>query len=96
METAIVVIWWIGLIVALVLTLVVLKLVALLLRVLGDIHRLAEHTREAARGIVAAADVEPGLVTLTERAQGLRDAVHSLAQAAAAIERRLRVPLAGG
>lgn len=89
MEVAIQVVWWIGLVGALVLTLVVLKQVALLLRVLRDIHRLAELTREAARGVAANLGAVSGMEGVPERALALRDSVHALARAAGAMERKL-------
>jgi hypothetical protein len=53
MRTAILVIWWIGLVGALIPTLVILKQAFLVVGTLRDILRLAEHTRTAARGIAA-------------------------------------------
>jgi hypothetical protein len=95
METAIQVVWSIGLIGALALTLVILKQVALLLRVLRDIHQLAELTREAARGIASNVGTASRLVAATERAYGLRDSIHVLARAAGSFERKLSAPAAG-
>ena len=89
METAIVVIWSIGLIVALLLTLVILKQVSLLLRVLRGIHELAELIRNAARGIATNLQVVPRLGAAAEPALALRDAIHLLAQTASALERQL-------
>jgi hypothetical protein len=51
MRTAILAIWWIGLVGALIPTLVILKQASLIVGTLRDILRLAEHTRTAARGI---------------------------------------------
>ncbi len=51
METAIIVVWSITLAVALILTLVILKLVFLILRTERDILQLASITLPAARGI---------------------------------------------
>ena len=68
MRTAIEVIWWIGLLGALVPTLVILKEVSLLLRVLTDIHRLGIYTRDAARGIAINVDVAPQLIAASENA----------------------------
>ena len=59
MRTAIEVVWWIGVLGALPATLVILKEVALLLRVLSDIHRLGVYTRDAARGIATNVAVAP-------------------------------------
>lgn len=53
METAIIVVWWIALIVALILTLVILKLVVLIVRTEKEILQLAHTTLPAARGIEA-------------------------------------------
>ncbi len=53
MDTSIIVIWWIGLIVALILTLIVLKLVFLVVRVERDILKLAQLILPAAQGIGA-------------------------------------------
>ncbi len=90
METAIQVVWWIGLIGALILTLVILKEAALLLRVLRDIHQLAELTREAARGVAGNVGVAPKLAGAPQLALELRDSVHGLARAAGSIERKLK------
>ena len=53
MRTAILAVWWIGFVGALIPTLVILKQAFLLVRTLRDILQLAEHTRTAARGIAA-------------------------------------------
>lgn len=90
METAIQVVWWIGLIGALVLTLIVLKQVAVLLRVLRDIQQLAELTREAARGLAGNAAASARLAHASGRASGFRDSVHALARAAGDVQRKLR------
>jgi hypothetical protein len=95
METAILVVWWIGLVVALLLTLVILKEVALVLQALRDIHRLAELTRDAARGIATNLQAVPRLGTAAEPALALRDTIHALAQTSSALKRQLK-PLADG
>lgn len=51
METAILVVWWIALILALILTLWILKLVILIVRTERDILKLAGTTLPAAEGI---------------------------------------------
>jgi hypothetical protein len=86
---AIALIWWIGLLCALVATLAVLKEVALVLRALQDIHDLAQRTREAAEGI--ARNVEPisGLGAVAGPAGELDQHTQALAQTAAAIEQKL-------
>ena len=88
-ERAIRIVWWVGLVGALVLTLAILKQVALVLEALDDILRLAERTRTAANGIganVRAVSALPGLVEPVERLRGGADA---LAERALALERRL-------
>ena len=95
MQTAIQVVWWIGLIGAVIATLVILKEVALVLRVLGHIHRLAELTREAAQGVAANAAAVSRLPELEGPARGLREGTGSLASVAASLERRLDAVAAG-
>jgi len=51
METAMVVVWWVALILALILTLWILKLVTLIVRTERDILQLAQTTLTAAGGI---------------------------------------------
>lgn len=91
METAIQVVWWIGLVGALIPTLVILKEVAVVLRALRDIHRLAELTRDAARGIADNVAVGPRLALVGGPGQELRETADVLAVAAASIERKLGV-----
>ena len=87
MTVTIQVVWWIGLVGALGATLVVLKEVALVLRALRDIHRLAVITRRAARGVAANLECVPRLATLPERAQPLVAAHGAVRAAAASLER---------
>jgi hypothetical protein len=83
------VIWWIGLVGALLATVAVLKEVALVLRALRDIHELALRTREAAEGI--AHNVEPiGRFGAVAGPVGELDQhTQALARTAAAIEQKL-------
>jgi hypothetical protein len=83
------IVWWVGLLGALVATLVVLKEVALVLRALRDIRGLAGLTREAAEGI--ARNVEPvrGLGALAGPVGSLDEETRKLADIAARIDRRL-------
>ena len=60
-NTWVLVVWWIGLIGALIPTLIVIKEVFLILRVLSDIRRLADRTADAAHGIAAHVEPIPGL-----------------------------------
>jgi hypothetical protein len=88
-ERGIRIVWSIGLVGALALTLVILKQVALVLEALDDILRLAERTRTAANGIganVRAVSALPGLVEPVER---LRQGADALAEGARALERKL-------
>jgi len=63
METAIIVVWSATLVVALILTLVILKLVFLILRTERDILQLAHITLSAARGIERNTALISGLET---------------------------------
>jgi hypothetical protein len=78
MYTAILVVWWIGLLGALVATLVILKQVAVLLRTLHHIHELAEHTRVAAAHLAGHVGSTPSLAELPGHAARLREAARGL------------------
>lgn len=95
MNRAILTVWWAGLIGALVATLVILKQVALVLRVLRDILRLSERTRDAAWGVAANVSVVPQLAELAGPAHELRAGAGTLAALAASLARRLDSPAAG-
>lgn len=95
MENAILIVWWIGLIGALLLTLVILKQVAVMLRVLRGIHELSERIRDAARGIAGNLEAVPRLGVAAEPALALRDTLRMLARTSGALERQLGT-LAGG
>jgi hypothetical protein len=87
METAIQVLWWIGIVAALGLTAVVLKLVFLVLRTLKDIGVLAEHTATAAEGM-AATTASPGpLPDAVEAAESLRRGAERLGEVAGRIRK---------
>ena len=88
-ERAIQVVWWIGLIGALVITAAILKLVMLVVRALQDIHRLAYYTREAARGVAGNVAEVSRQAELEEPARRLREATGDLASATASVERKL-------
>ena len=83
------IVWWLGLLGALVATLVVLKEVALVLRALRDIRELASLTREAAQGI--ARNVEPiqGLGALAGPVGSLDQGTRKLVEVAAHIEQQV-------
>lgn len=89
MPRAILVIWSVGLIGALLATLAILKQVALVLRALDDIHRLAVITRDAARGIRSNLLPIRGLSGLGPPIGELSEATGALAKAAASIEQKL-------
>ncbi len=88
METGILVVWWIGLLVALIPTLMIVKEVLLVLRTLRDIRRLAGIIQPAADGIARNVD---GLRGLGERVgvERLPERTAPLAAGAAALERKL-------
>lgn len=80
METAIIVVWWGALIVALILTLVILKLVVLIVRTEREILQLAHTTLTAARGIEA----NTALIAKLETTKGVAGRILSVAVAIAA------------
>lgn len=94
---AIQIVWWIGLGGALLLTLVILKQVALVLRALLNIRQLAEVTREAAGGIVGNLKAIAKLPGLAPPLDKVARQSAALADAAAAIERKIDslAPVAG-
>ena len=71
MRTAIEIIWWIGLLGALPPTLIIIKEVVLMLRVLKDIHTLGVYTRDAARGIASNVAVAPQLAAAAETTEAV-------------------------
>jgi hypothetical protein len=89
METAIQVVWWIGLIGALPATLLIVKEVALVARVLRHILELAELTREAAQQLERNVAVIPELDDLEQPVAQLRQTVAEIGTAAASIKRKL-------
>lgn len=90
METALQVIWWIGLIVALGLTTALLKQVSLLLRVLRQIHLLSLYTRDAAAGLADGAAALEELETAGRAAADFAEATRALKDACASLGRRLQ------
>lgn len=89
METAIQVIWWLGLVLALGATLVILKQVFLVVGTLQDILHLAGVTRTAARGLAESLVQVRELPRIQEPAAAVREAAASLARSAGALERRV-------
>jgi uncharacterized membrane protein YcjF (UPF0283 family) len=89
METLIVVVWWIGLLGALLATLVILKEVVLVVRALRDILQLAERARLAAVGIADHAAGTAHLDAAGPPSARLSAAAAALAQAAGSLQRAL-------
>lgn len=77
METAIIVVWSVTLVVALILTLVILKLVFLILRTERDILQLAHITLPAAQGI----ERNTALISKLETTKGVAGKILSAAVA---------------
>ncbi len=90
METAIIIVWSATLIVALILTLFILKLVFLIVRTEQDILQLASTTLTAAQGIVR----NTALISQLETTKGVAGKILSVAGAidtgSASIEQKLR------
>ena len=90
MDTAIIVVWSATLIVALILTLVILKLVFLIVQTERDILELASTTLTAAQGIVR----NTALISQLETTKGVAGKILSVAGAidagSASIEQKLR------
>jgi hypothetical protein len=89
MNRAVLIAWWVGLIGALIATLVILKEVSLVLRTLRDIHFLAETTRDAARGIAVNVATVHRLSDAAEPLGRLDAATESLVSSATSIEQKL-------
>ncbi len=90
MDTAIIIVWSVTLVVALILTLVILKLVFLIVRTERDILQLAATTLAAAQGIVH----NTALISQLETTRGVAGKILSVAGAidagSASIEEKLR------
>ncbi|MDQ4077532.1 MAG: hypothetical protein M3220_14960 [Chloroflexota bacterium] len=89
METAIQIVWWLGLAGALIGTLAILRVVELVIRALSDIHQLAKLTREAARGVADNMEGASRVSNLEKRSQGLHDSVAALATAIVGLQQKL-------
>ncbi len=90
MDTAIIVVWSATLVIALILTLVILKLVFLIVRTERDILQLAATTLTAAQGIVR----NTALISQLETTKGVAGKILAVAGAidagSASIEQKLR------
>lgn len=89
MTVGIQIVWWIGLIGALLITLVILREVELVLRTLRDIYRLAVHTHAAAQGIAENVGVIPDLANVAGPAGNILDGTRRLAEITHAIELKI-------
>jgi anaerobic ribonucleoside-triphosphate reductase len=95
METGIQIVWWIGLIIALIMTLAILKGAFQIVNVLKDIYQLSEVTLTAAAGIRSNLSSVRQMDALHIPAQNLQMAAASLNTAAGEIEEQLNA-LTGG
>ena len=86
MEIAIQVVWWIGLVGALAATVVILKQVVLVLRLLRDIDQLVRVTRTAARKLASHLEAD---VPISEQTRSVRSASSRLASAVDALNERV-------
>ena len=93
MRTAILVVWWIGLVGALIPTLVILKQAFLVVRVLRDILHLAEHTRTAARGIAANVASVNALGALGDYVRPIPEALGAVSAPLGSVAQQLRAAL---
>ncbi|MCA1632894.1 MAG: hypothetical protein LC802_04030 [Acidobacteria bacterium] len=99
MDTAIIVVWTTTLVVALILTLFILKLVFLIVRTERDILKLAHTTLAAAQGIVRNTALISGLETTKGVAGNILSVAGAIDAGSASIEAKLRSvgdALAGG
>ena len=90
METAVIVVWWVALVVALILTLVVLKLVVLIVRTEREILQLANITLPAARGIATNTALISGLEATKGVAGRILAAATAIQSGSASIDEKLR------
>lgn len=89
MTVGIQIVWWIGLIGALLITLIILREVELVLRTLRDINELAKFTRTAAQGIGHNVEIIPSLANVAGPAQEIRQGAAQLAGTTRLIEQKL-------
>ncbi len=90
METAIIIVWWSALIVALILTLWILKLVVLIVRTEREILQLAHITLPAARGIEANTSLISQLETTKGVAGKILGAAGAIEAGTSSVEQKLR------
>lgn len=90
MDTAIIIVWWVALVLALILTLVILKLVVLIVRTERDILRLAQITLPAARGIAGNTALITRLEATKAVAGNILSAAIAIESGSASLEQKLR------
>jgi hypothetical protein len=90
MDTTIAVIWWIGLIGALILTLIAIKLILLIVQTEREILQLAQTTLPAARGIATNTALVSQLETTNGVAGRILTVVRALESGSASIQEKLR------
>lgn len=95
-DTAVLVLWGIGLLAALGLTGVVLKLLFLLLRTLKDLRELAEWTAEAAHGLARVFTGAVGIEEAAQAAEGLRTGSAALQASAGRVRNAVNGPRRDG
>lgn len=105
-ETAVQVVWWIGILLALGLTVVALKLLSELLRTLGHLRELAERTATAAEGLAEAMSGPLRFADAADAAEAVRSSVATVRASAGQVRsavgehgpqrREEREPEAGG
>ncbi len=88
-ETAIQIIWWAGIVVALIVTAIDVALLVRLIRAARKINSLAERTLTAAGGIAANTAAIKNLAATNEVAAGLLNYAMPIVKAAEAIEGKL-------
>ena len=89
MDSVVEIIWWIGLLGALIPTAIILKEVALIVRELGHILQLAQLTHRAAEGVAAHVQVVPRMGALAEPAEELSEALVRLQGAVSRVQAAL-------
>ena len=89
METAIQVVWWIGLAGALLLTLPLLQAVVLVLRALRDIVGLGQRIQDAAEQVGTNVAVEAALASLLSPAGTIQSNAERLAEVVAELKQKM-------
>lgn len=90
MNTAILIVWWVGLVGALIATLLILKEVTLVIRTLTDIRQLATRTAAAARGVAEHVAPVPALAGTIGSGEPLIQAAQHVRTAAVQLEQSIK------